>query len=148
MKKLLALCLISSSAFADPKLPPCYGTNIGQCVTFSEGVQSVCSETPMGPGWVGSGTPCPAIGDAPVDTKDSARLLPGWGAPFEGQLISKDEQLRREKVNAACKGELEAAKTDNVLVPKPAFIALAATGAAAIVASVVMGVLYAMKPTK
>lgn len=92
--------------------------------------------------------PCYAqSSDAPLADKPGAsvKLEPGQAAPFRCQCLSEDENLRRGKRTAECEGTLDAAKSGNVLVPKPAFVALV-VGLVVASAAVSAGVVYAVTP--
>jgi hypothetical protein len=62
----------------------------------------------------------------------SVRLKAGEAAPFDGRLLSEDEQIRRAKRLAAAEGELAKAQ-ESMLVSKPVLVAI-------IVGSLVVGV--------
>lgn len=109
MKTLLATLLVSSLAFADP-LP-------GSGFTVPEDTPTLAPDVP----------------------EVSVRLRAGETAPFDGRLLSLEENLRRGKSAVECKGELDEAKT-NLWMSKPLVIGLivgglvlgAAAGAAAV----------------
>lgn len=63
--------------------------------------------------------------DAPVaDIKgESVKLKAGDVAPFDGRLLSEDEQIRRAKRLAEAEGELAKAH-DSALVSKPVLVAI------------------------
>lgn len=77
-----------------------------------------------------------AIADPPTDTpviEDlpgvSVRLRPGEPAPFQGQLLSEDEQLRRGRRLAAAEATLAKAEQSQLL-PLPALIGIIAASVA------------------
>lgn len=67
--------------------------------------------------------------DSPVLAPDvpevSVRLRPGETAPFDGRLLSLDENVRRAKSAVECRAELASAK-ESVWMSKPTIIALVA----------------------
>ena len=69
--------------------------------------------------------------DAPTLAPDvpdvSVRLRAGETAPFDGRLLSLEENLRRGKDTVDCKAELSAAK-ENAWVSKPVLISLVVGG--------------------
>lgn len=69
--------------------------------------------------------------DSPVLAPDvpnvSVRLRPGEQAPFDGRLVSLDENLRRGKALADCRGELASAK-ENTWVSRPVLVAVIVGG--------------------
>lgn len=76
---------------------------------------------------------------APDVPNVSVRLRAGETAPFDGRLLSLDENLRRGKDAVDCKADLAEAKT-NTWVPKPVLVGvivgalvLGAAGGAAVV---------------
>lgn len=80
----------------------------------------------------GSGGDAPiADQESPVMAPDipgvSVRLKAGEAAPFDARAIALDENLRRGKAIADCKGELEYGKT-NVWTSKPVLVALIVGG--------------------
>lgn len=82
----------------------------------------------------------PIIEDIPGST---VRLRTGEPAPFDGQLLSFDEQVRRGKRLATAEAELEAAHA-SVLVSKPVLVALI-LGSIAAGAAIATGVTLAVK---
>jgi hypothetical protein len=91
-----------------------------------------------------------ALADPPGDTPladvpdTSVRLVLGQPAPFAGRLLSPEENVRRAKKLADCEATLADAE-QGVLLPKPAVAVLISGAAAAIIASVVLGVALAAK---
>lgn len=99
MRTAIALLLASPLAFADP-LPPCAQANLGQCVEPAAGFGQICSQTPMGLGWMGSAKPCAPPADAPKETA----LVPL-------QVLTHDEQV----ACLTCADDLKSCKaTDRV----------------------------------
>jgi hypothetical protein len=92
----------------------------------------------------------PALADPPADAPvvdmpgTSVHLPAGQPAPFPGQLLSDEENIRRAKVAADCKATLADAE-QGVLLPKPAVAALISVAAAAIISSVTLGIAVATK---
>lgn len=73
----------------------------------------------------------------------SVRLKAGEPAPFDGRLLSEDEQVRRAKRLAAAEGELAKAH-ESALVIKPVFVAII-VGALVLGAGAGAGVAIALK---
>jgi hypothetical protein len=96
-----------------------------------------------------------AWADPPVDTDTptlapdapgvSVRLRAGETAPFDGRLLSLDENLRRGKSAATCTATLADAEANGVLLPKPAVATLISAAAAAVIASISLGIYVAAK---
>lgn len=71
--------------------------------------------------------PAPAVfppGDLPPGK--SAKLATGQPAPFRGQLLDEQEQVRRARVNARNEAELADLKRGNVTISVPVAIAIVA----------------------
>lgn len=85
--------------------------------------------------------------DAPVADLPgvSVRVVAGQPAPFDGRLLSDEENVRRAKKEASERATLVDAQANGVLLPKPAVALLISAGAAAVITSIVLGVALATK---
>lgn len=92
---------------------------------------------------------CVALADPPADAPiadvpgASVHLAAGQSAPFAGYLVSDDETLRRGKAKGNLAGTLADAEANGVLLPRAAVAALIGAGAAAVVASISLGIALA-----
>ncbi|MDP1824893.1 MAG: hypothetical protein Q8L48_16675 [Archangium sp.] len=73
--------------------------------------------------------------DAPIAPGRSVKLATGEPAPFPGQLVDEQEQVRRERVNARNEAFGKDLVKGNVIVSTPAFIAIVVGAVAAGVAA-------------
>ncbi len=93
----------------------------------------------------------PAFAQAPADAPiadapgTSVLLKKGDPAPFDGRELSMPENLRRGKNEADCKATLADATSNGVLLPKAAVGTLIGGAAAAVIATIVLGVALATK---
>lgn len=78
----------------------------------------------------------------PLAPGRSTKLKAGEPAPYPGQLLDEQEQVRRERVNERNAGELTDLKRGNVTISTPVFIAIVA-GAIAAGAAVTFGIVKA-----
>jgi hypothetical protein len=84
---------------------------------------------------------------APADVPGTSYCIrtAGEPAPIPGRLLSFDENRARGKDAADCKGTLANAEANGVLLSKAGAAALISGAAAAVVASIVLGVALAAK---
>lgn len=91
-----------------------------------------------------------AFADPPVDAPMadelgvSVLIKHGDPAPFDGRLLSMDENIARAKRAVECKATLAAAE-ENALLPKPVVALLISAAAAAVITSIGLGIALAVK---
>lgn len=83
--------------------------------------------------------------DAPLAPGKSVSLQAGDVAPFRGQLLDEQEQVRRARVNARNAAELADLKKGNVTLSVPVAIAIVA-GVLVAGAAIGTGITLAAKP--